>query len=166
MIEEFINLIKAICRLNKIANLKLIIPMNDKMTESFNYYFNLGEKLNYLEIIHSGNLSLSQLFISHPNLVNINFKLICAESDIKVEHFDEEVYGSYKMTNFKYDFPKRSWKSIILTYYPINLSFINTLIICKNYIKELKLNSSINVSKKSDREVYSILIEINKKLNH
>lgn len=163
-LEEFINLIKTISSLNKITSLKLIIPMNDKMTEAFNNNFNLGKKLNNLEIIHSGNLSLSQLFISHPNLVNINFKLICNESGIKVEHYDEKIYGSYKMANFNYDFPKRNWKSIILNYYPINLSFINALVICKNSIKNLILNSVINVNEKS--QLNTILMEIHKKLNN
>ena len=138
--------------------------MNDKMTNSFNNYFSCGENLNDLEIIHSGNLNMTQLFLSHPNLNSINFTLICKEANINVKYCNKKKFANFKIIDFDYDFPEKSWKKIFLNYYPINNSFINTLIKYHQSINELKLNSTINTSEKSNVEVYSILKKISKKI--
>ncbi len=157
-LNEFLNLIKAISSLNKLSNLILKIPMNNKMTKIFNVFFRLKKSLNNLEIIHSGNLDIGQLFNNHPNLVNINFTLICEECNIDSE--DESGIKKIKINDFKYDFPVRNWKTIVLNYYPINESLINTLMICKHSLYNFKLNNSINVSHKSNSEMYNLLLEI------
>ena len=157
-LNEFLNLIKAISSLHKLSSLILKIPMNNKMTKIFNVFFRLKTSLNNLAIIHSGNLDITQLFNNHPNLVNINFTLICEECNIDSE--DEGGIKKIKINDFKYDFPVRNWKSIILNYYPINEKFINTLMICRHSLFNLKLNNSINVSQKSNDEIYNILLEI------
>ena len=138
--------------------------MNDKMTNYFNNYFSVGENLNDLEIIHSGNLDMTQLFLSHPNLNNIKFTLICIEANINVDHCDKKKFENFKMVDFDYIFPEKSWNKIFLNYYPINNSLINTLIKYHNSIKELKLKHTINTSGKSNVEVYSILKKIQKKI--
>ena len=162
-IDYFTVFIRAISSLKNISSVKLIIPMNDKMTNSFNNNFFVGENLNDLEIIHSGNLNMTQLFLSHPNLDSINFTLICKEANINVKNYDQKHFDDFKMADFDYDFPKKSWKKIALNYYPINNSFINTLIRFHNSIKELKLNNTINTSEKSNFEVYSILMKVSVK---
>jgi len=159
---EFSNLINAISTLKKLVILKLVIPMNDRMTEIFNNSFNIGESLTYLEFIHNGNINLAQLFKNHPNLTDINFKLICEEGDIKVENEKDE---NNKISDFKYEIPERSWKNIILNYYPINNSLLNTLIKCKSTLKQFKLNQSINASDKSNEEVSKILLEVRNCIN-
>ena len=163
-IDYFTDFIKSISSLKKLSSAKLIIPMNDKMTNYFNNYFSVGENLNDLEIIHSGNLDMTQLFLSHPNLNSINFTLICKEANINVDHCDKKKFENFKMVDFDYIFPGKSWKKIFLNYYPINNSLINTLIKYHNSIKELKLNSTINTSGKSNVELYSILKKIQKKI--
>ena len=160
----FTNFIMSISSLKKISSVNLVIPMNDKMTNSFNNYFSVGESLNELEIIHSGNLNMTQLFLSHPNLVSINFTLICKEANINVEHFEKIIFDNFKMADFDYNFPKKNWKKIALNYYPLSKSFLNTLINYKCSIKELKLNNTINTTEKSNVELYSILIKISKKI--
>ena len=161
----FTDFIKSISSLTKISTVKLIIPMNDKMTNIFNNNFFVGENLNELEIIHSGNLNMTQLFLSHPNLDSINFTLICKEAKINVENSDKIMFDNFKMVDFDYDFPQKSWKKIALNYYPINNSFISILNKYQNSIKELKLNNTINTTEKSNLEIYSILMKITKKLN-
>ena len=163
-IDYFTDFIKSISSLKKLSSAKLIIPMNDKMTNYFNNYFSVGENLNDLEIIHSGNLDMTQLFLLHPNLNSINFTLICKEANINVDHCDKKKFENFKMVDFDYIFPGKSWKKIFLNYYPINNSLISTLIKYHNSIKELKLNSTINTSGKSNVEVYSILKKIQKKI--
>ena len=157
--DEFSDFIKAISSLKNLTKLQLIIIMNDRMTTIFNNYFNVGNSLRSLEIIHAGNLNMTQLFIIHPNLDDINFNLICKENDIKVGH-DDDRFSYYKLSDYEYEFPLRSWKNIVLNYYPINDSFINTLIRCKKSLKQLKLNKTINLSKKSNEDIYNILLEI------
>ena len=157
--DKFTDFIKAISSLKNLTKLQLIIPMNDRMTKIFNNFFNVGNSLRSLEIIHTGNMDMTQLFMNHPNLNDINFKLICKESDIKVGHEDDS-FAYYKLSDYEYDFPLRSWKNIVLNYYPINDNLINTLIECKKSIKQLKLNKTINLSKKSNEDIYNILLEI------
>ena len=163
--DEFTDLIKAISSLKYLTNLQLIINMNDTMTKNFNNFFNVGNSLRSLEIIHSGNLNMTQLFINHPYLDNINFKLICKESDIKVP-YNYEKYRNYKLINYEYEFPRRSWKNIVLNYYPINDSLINTLIRCKKSLKQLILNKTINISDKSNEDIYNILLDISNNNKH
>ena len=150
---EFSKLIKAISTLKKLSFLKFIIPMNDEMTQIFNNYFNIGDSLNYLHIIHSCNFNLNQLFKMHANLNKINFYLNSGKNNNQV--FKE----------FKYEFPQRSWKSITLSCYPLNNSFIEALIKTKLSINQLTLKDSINISGKSDLELNNILLEIKNKIN-
>ena len=157
--DEFIDFIKAISSLKNLTKLQLIINMNDRMTKIFNNFFNVGNNLRSLEIIHTGNFEMTQLFMNHPKLDDINFKLICKENDIKVGNEDDK-FSYYKLSDYEYDFPLRSWKNIVLNYYPINDSLINTLIGCKKSLKQLKLNKTINLSKKSNEDIYNILLEI------
>jgi hypothetical protein len=153
----FIDLITAISSLKNLFEFRLITPMNDMMTNCFNDYFNVGESLRNLEIIHSGNLDINQLFNKHPNLDNINFKLICEESNINIEHINIK-YNNFKMCDFQYDLPQRSWNNIILNYYPITGELMDLLSRCKKSIKQLKLNQSINFSGKSNSEVFNTLV--------
>ena len=153
----FIDLITAISSLKNLSEFHLITPMNDMMTDCFNDYFDVGESLRNLEIIHSGNLDIIQLFNKHPNLHSINFKLICEESSINIEHINIK-YNNFKMCDFQYDLPQRSWNNIILNYYPITDELMDLLSRFKNSIKQLKLNQSINYSGKSNSEVFNTLV--------
>lgn len=157
--DEFLELIKAISSLRNLSYLQLKINMDYKMTNTFNNFFNVGDSLRSLEIIHSGNLDMTRLFISHPNLDDINFTLICKENDIKVEN-DDKRFKNNNLRDYEYDFPQRSWKKIVLNYYPVNDTLINALTRFKKSIRQLKLNKTINVSKKSNKEIYNYLLEI------
>ena len=152
-IKEFTKLIKAICSLSKLYYLQLAIPMDHRMTTVFNNYFNLGENLNYLNIMHSCKLDLCKLLNTHPNLNNIDFSLV-------KDGFENP------MNKFKYEFGQRSWKSITLNDYPINNTFIEALIKCKGSLTQLTLKDTVNVSEKSDVEVNNILLDIKNKLNN
>ena len=123
------------------------------MTTAFNNYFNLGENLNYLNIMHSCKLDLCKLLNAHPNLNKIDFSLVKDGLENPIN-------------KFKYEFGQRSWKSITLNDYPINNTFIEALIKCKGSLTQLTLKDSVNVSEKSDVEVNNILLDIKNKLNN
>ena len=144
---QFTNLIKVISSLKELSSLKLNIKMNDKFTKIFNTHFNLGEKLKCLQIIHSRSLNMAQLLKLHPNLNKINFHLVNDEIDNGIK-------------NYEYELSQRSWKSITLNNYPLYDNFINILIKYKNSLNQLTLKDSINMSTKSDKEIYNILKEI------
>ena len=149
--KEFSNLIIGISSLKKLKTLKLSIPMDNRMSKIFNNYFNIGDSLNDLYIIHSSNLDLNQLFTFHPNLNKINFTLI---SD----------GGENPINKFKYEFGLRSWKSITLKDYPLNSTFIEALIKSKCSLNHLTLKDTVNISGKSDIEINNILLEIKNKI--
>ena len=152
-INEFTKIIQGISSLTKLKNLKLAIPMDHRMTTIFNNYFNLGENLNYLYIMHSSKLDLFKLFNSHPNLNKIDFRLVKDGCE-------------NPMNKFKYEFGQRSWKSITLKDYPLNNTFIEALIKSKKTLTQLTLNDTINMSGKSDYEVNNILLDIKYNLNN
>ena len=152
-VEEFTNLIKAISNLKNLASLQLYISMNDKMTKIFNKYFNGGETLNNLVIVHSDKLNLDQIFNLCPNLNKINLQLLKKEN------------GNVNY-NFKYDFPQRKWRSIELANYPLINSLVDALIKNKNTINHLTFKDSVNKSSRSDVEFNNILLEIKNKINH
>jgi hypothetical protein len=151
-LDEFTDLIKAISSLKKLSSLRLNIEMNDNFTKIFNSFFNVGENLNNLCIIHTRSLDLANLFDLHPNLNKINFTLLDNKDNIE--------------DKYQYEFPQRIWKSIILNYYPLNSSFVNSLIKSKNSLSQLTLNNSCNISEKSDMEIYNILLDIKSKINN
>lgn len=152
-INAFSILINTISTLKQLRNLQLIIPMNNKMSKIFNNCFNVGDSLNYLYIFHSNYLNLNQVFKRHGNLNKINLNLI--------KDGDEN-----PLNKFIYDFPRRTWKSIDLSNYPLNNSFIEALIKSKCSIKHLSLKNSFNISTKTDAELNNILLEIKNKLNN
>jgi hypothetical protein len=149
-INSFCCLIRAISTLKKLESLQLLFPLNNEMTEIFSSYFNVGNSLNYLYIIHTYKLDLNNLIALHANLNQINLNLIVDENNNSIN-------------KFKYFLSPRSWKSIELTNYPLNDSFINSLINCKNSINYLTLKDSMNISSKSDVELNNILLEIKNK---
>ena len=152
ILAEFTDLIKAISSLKKLSSLRLNIEMNDNFTKIFNSFFNVGENLNNLCISHTRSLDLANLFDLHPNLNKINFTLLDNKDNIE--------------DKYQYEFPQRIWKSIILSYYPLNSSFVNSLIKSKNSLSQLTLNNSCNISEKSDIEIYNILLDIKSKINN
>ena len=151
-LTEFTDLIKAISSLKKLSNLRLNIDMNDNFTKIFNSYFNVGENLNNLYINHTRSLDLVNLFDLHPNLNIINFTLL-----------DNKDYIAEK---YQYEFPQRTWKSIILNNYPLNSSFVNSLIKSNDSLSQLTLSNSYNISEKSDIEIYNILLDIKANINN
>lgn len=151
ILAEFTDLIKAISSLKKLSSLRLNIDMNDSFTKIFNSYFDVGENLNNLCIIHTSSMDLANLFNLHPNLNKINFTLLDT---------------SNITDKFQYEFPQRTWKSIILNNYPLNSSFVNSLNKCRDSLNQLTLNNSCNISEKSDIEIYNILLYIKTKINN
>ena len=105
------------------------------------------------------------------NLDKINFTLTSEEitnsmtiennEEEKEKEKEDEMIRNIKNINFKYDFPLKKWKSINLTNYPINDSPITTLSKCKNSLKILKLNNSVNISKNPIDDLSKIISEIN-----
>ena len=151
-LDEFTDLIKAISSLKKLSSLRFNIDMNDNFSKIFNSYFNVGENLNNLCIRHTRSLDLTNLFILHPNLNKINFTLLDNNDNIA--------------DKYQYEFPQRTWKSIILNNYPLNSSFVNSLIKSRNSLTQLTLNNSCNISEKSDIEICNILLDIKVKINN
>ena len=152
-INEFTKIIQGISSLTKLKNLKLAIPMDQRMTTIFNNYFNVGENLNYLYIMHSSKLDLFKLLNSHPNLNKIDFRLVKDGCENPIN-------------KFKYEFGQRSWKSITLNDYPLNNTFIEALIKSKKTLTQLTLNDTVNMSGKSDYDVNNILLDIRNNLNN
>ena len=150
--KEFTNLIISISSLKKLKTLKLSIPMDNRMSKIFNNYFNIGDSLNDLYIIHTSSLDLNQLFAFHPNLNKVNFTLISDGDENPIN-------------KFKYEFGIRSWKSITLNDYPLNSTFIEALIKSKFSLNHLTLKDTVNISGKSDIEINNILLEIKNKIN-
>ena len=151
-LDEFTDLIKAISSLKKLSSLRLNFDMNDDFTKIFNSYFNVGENLNNLCISHTRTLDLSNLFNLHPNLNKINFTLLDNKDNIA--------------DKYHYEFPQRTWKSIILSNYPLNNSFVNSLNKSRNSLTQLTLNNSCNISEKSEIEICNILLDIKVKINN
>jgi hypothetical protein len=149
-LEEFTYLIKSISSLHNLSVLHLDIPMDENMTTIFNSNFNVGQGLTELKIVHGNTLDLFTLLMLHPNLNCIDLNLLKDKNE----------------DDFQYKFAERSWRSITLNCYPLNNSLVNGLMNCKNSLKFLTLNNTVNISDKQDIEIYELLMEIKNKINN
>lgn len=148
-LKDFYTFIKNISSLKKLSSLELNFSLNDKMTQIVSTFLNLGPSLKNLSMIHSKKLNVSQLLMSHPNLIRIN---LCLNNDENSEDKTKE--------KFNYEFSRRPWKSIVLKNYPLNNSFVDAIIAAKNSLNDLTLENTVNVCEKSDAEVNNILLAI------
>lgn len=148
-LKDFYTFIKNISSLKQLSSLELNFSLNDKMTQIVSTFLNVGPSLKNLSMIHSGKLNVSQLLVSHPNLIRIS---LCLNND--------EISGVKTKEKFNYEFSQRPWKSIVLKNYPLNNSFVDSIIKAKNSLNDLTLENTVNVSEKSDAEVNNILLAI------
>ena len=112
----------------------------------FNTYFNIGQNLTHLSLIHTTDLDIMKIINRHDNLSYIKFELISKKSKMS-----KTEYINY---SFNLDL-ERNWKSIDLTNYPINQSLVNIL----KYNKSIytSFNFCTNVSGFDDLIVNEII---------
>ena len=111
----------------------------EKYAEIFNQYFNLGNNLNKIELVHSTKLDIMKIINEHPNLKSINLELIMNEPDYTKKNYE----------NFLIDLNcNRDWKEIELTNYPINSANMDYLRNKKNI--PICLNVCVNLTEMDD----------------
>ena len=118
-INDFILLIEKISECKSLSTFNFECELYNDYALAFNTYFEIGENLANLSLIHSPELDIMKIINFHKNLTNINLELISSNRK-------EISKDSFKSYNFNIN-PDREWKSIELTNYPINASLVNLL---------------------------------------
>ena len=118
-INDFILLIEKISECKSLSTFNFECELYNDYALAFNTYFEIGENLANLSLIHSPELDIMKIINFHKNLTNINLELISSNRK-------EISKDSFKRYNFNIC-PDREWKSIELTNYPINESLVNLL---------------------------------------
>ena len=118
-INDFILLIQKISDCKSLSTFNFECELYNDYALAFNTYFEIGENLANLSLIHSPELDIMKIINFHKNLTNITLELISSNRT-------EISKDSFKSYNFNIC-SDRDWKSIELTNYPINESLVNLL---------------------------------------
>ena len=134
-IDDFTLLIE---KISDCYNLNIFIfecELYNEYASIFSTYFNTGNNLTHLSLVHTTDLEIMKIINRHINLTHIKFDLISKKSKLS-----KNVYKEYS-----YDLDlNRNWKSIDLTNYPINKSLINLLKYNKNIYTSLNLCNNVS----------------------
>ena len=138
-INQFMSLIQKISECRELNTFIFGFDLIEKYTEIFNQYFNLGNNLNKIELVHSTKLDVMKIINEHPNLKSINLELIMNEPNYTKKNYE----------NFLFDLNcNRDWKEIELTNYPINSANMDYL---RNKINiPICLNVCVNLTEMDD----------------
>ena len=111
----------------------------EKYAEIFNEYFNIGNNLNKIQIVHSTKLNVMKIINEHLNLNSINLELIMNDPD----------YTNKNYENLEFNLNNgRDWKEIELTNYPINSTNMDYLRNKKDI--SICLNVCVNMTEMDD----------------
>ena len=138
-INQFMSLVQKISECRELNTFIFGFDLIEKYAEIFNQYFNLGNNLNKIELVHSTKLDVMKIINEHPNLKSINLELIMNEPDYTKKNYE----------NFLFDLNcNRGWKEIELTNYPINSANMDYLRNKKNI--PICLNVCVNLTEMDD----------------
>ena len=138
-INQFMSLVQKISECRELNTFIFGFDLIEKYAEIFNQYFNLGNNLNKIELVHSTKLDVMKIINEHPNLNSINLELIMNEPDYTKKNYE----------NFLIDLNcNRDWKEIELTNYPINSANMDYLRNKKNI--PICLNVCVNLTEMDD----------------
>ena len=138
-INQFMSLVQKISECRELNTFIFGFDLIEKYAEIFNQYFNLGNNLNKIELVHSTKLDVMKIINEHQNLNSINLELIMNEPDYTKKNYE----------NFLFDLNcNRDWKEIELTNYPINSANMDYLRNKKNI--PICLNVCVNLTEMDD----------------
>ena len=138
-INQFMSLVQKISECRELNTFIFGFDLIEKYAEIFNQYFNLGNNLNKIELVHSTKLDVMKIINEHQNLNSINLELIMNEPDYTKKNYE----------NFLFDLNcNRDWKEIELTNYPINSANMDYLRNNKNI--PICLNVCVNLTEMDD----------------
>ena len=138
-INQFTTLIQKISECKQLNTFIFGYDLVEKYVDIFNQYFNIGNNLKKIQLIHGTKLNMMKIINEHPNLESINFELIMNEPDYTKKNYE----------NFVFDLNNnRDWKEIELTNYPINRVNLDYLRNKKNI--PIYLNACVNLTEIDD----------------
>lgn len=145
-IDDFILLLQKISACKHLNIFIFECELYDEYALLFNDYFNIGQSLTHLSLIHSTDLDIMKIINEHENLTHLRFELLSNNSKES-----KEISKNYK---FDLDL-NREWKSIDLTNYPINQNLINIIKNNKNIFASLYICN--NISDTNEQTINEIL---------
>jgi hypothetical protein len=80
-INQFTSLIQKISECRQLNTFIFGFDLIEKYAEIFNQYFNPGNNLNKIQLVHSTKLDIMKIINEYPNLKGINLELIMNEPD-------------------------------------------------------------------------------------
>ena len=139
-IHLFTHLIQKISECKQLCTFILRLDLMDDYAKIFNKFFNVGDNLTKIYLIHSTDLDIMSIIKEHKNLNSINLELIMNEPDYSKENYEKY---SFDLVDTKHQ-----WKEIELTNYPINRRNLDYLI--NNKDAKICLNVCVNLTEMDD----------------
>lgn len=137
--NQFMTLIQKISECKELNTFIFGFDLIEKYAEIFNEYFNIGNNLNKMQIVHSTKLNVMKIINEHLNLNSINLELIMDEPDYTIKNYEKL---EFDLNN------GRDWKEIELTNYPINSANMDYLRNKKDI--SICLNVCVNLTEMDD----------------
>ena len=137
--NQFMALIQKISECKELNTFIFGFDLVEKYAEIFNEYFNIGNNLNKIQIVHSTKLNVMKIINEHLNLNSINLELIMDEPDYTIKNYEKL---EFDLNN------GRDWKEIELTNYPINSANMDYLRNKKDI--SICLNVCVNLTEMDD----------------
>ena len=145
-INQFSSLIQKISECKELNTFIFGFYLTGKYAEIFNDYFNVGNTLNTIQLIHNTKLDIMKIINEHPNLKKINLELIMDEPDYTKQNYENYAFALDANSD---------WKEIELTNYPINMRTLEYLRSNKNIIS--CLNACVNLTDMDDLSFNQIM---------
>ena len=145
-LNQYLALIQKISECKELNTFIFGFDLIEKYAEIFNEYFNIGNNLNKIQLVHSTKLNVMKIINEHLNLNSINLELIMNEPD----------YTNKNYENLEFNLNNgRDWKEIELTNYPINSTNMDYLRNKKN--ASICLNVCVNLTEMDDLSFNEIM---------
>ena len=145
-LNQYLALIQKISECKELNTFIFGFDLIEKYAEIFNEYFNIGNNLNKIQLVHSTKLNVMKIINEHQNLNSINLELIMNEPD----------YTNKNYENLEFNLNNgRDWKEIELTNYPINSTNMDYLRNKKN--ASICLNVCVNLTEMDDLSFNEIM---------
>ena len=145
-LNQYLALIQKISECKELNTFIFGFDLIEKYAEIFNEYFNIGNNLNKIQLVHSTKLNVMKIINEHLNLNSINLELIMNEPD----------YTNKNYENLEFNLNNgRDWKEIELTNYPINSTNMDYLRNKKNV--SICLNVCVNLTEMDDLSFNEIM---------
>ena len=145
-LNQYLALIQKISECKELNTFIFGFDLIEKYAEIFNEYFNIGNNLNKIQLVHSTKLNVMKIINEHLNLNSINLELIMNEPD----------YTNKNYENLEFNLNNgRDWKEIELTNYPITSTNMDYLRNKKN--ASICLNVCVNLTEMDDLSFNEIM---------